>query len=95
MATESGNLQTLVFIQIVTSLFESIETLLGLPREFRINRRQKEVRGLLSVPGCLDVTKLILEREDAGIGENGKGGIKALRKLITRAKQLLRERITF
>ncbi|KAI1209520.1 uncharacterized protein F4807DRAFT_467707 [Annulohypoxylon truncatum] len=90
---ESGNLQTLVLIQTVTSLLERIGVLLGLPQEFRISRRRGEERGLLSAPGFLSLTKLALEKEDAGTGLNGKGGMKALRKNIAKAKQLLRERI--
>lgn len=86
-------MQTLVLIQIVTSLFERIELLLGLPKDFRISRRRADQNGLLSTPSHIHVVRFVLGKENDGTQPNGKGGIKALRKHIARAKQLLRERI--
>ncbi|CRG91781.1 Transient receptor potential cation channel subfamily M member 4 [Talaromyces islandicus] len=38
---QSGNLQGMMIIQLVTNMFERMETLLGLPREFRIGTRSR------------------------------------------------------
>ncbi|KAF3763036.1 hypothetical protein M406DRAFT_331606 [Cryphonectria parasitica EP155] len=92
-AIESGNLQALILIQIVTSLFERMDALLGLPREYRISTRRGNPVGLLSAPEFLELARAIIKKEDTGRPENGKGGIKALRKHITKAKQMLRESI--
>ncbi|KAI0434877.1 hypothetical protein F5Y09DRAFT_190994 [Xylaria sp. FL1042] len=92
-STDSGNLQTLILIQIVTSYFEKIEVLLGLPIELRINRRRGERDGLFGAYGFLDLATAILGREDDETLGRGKGGIKTLRRNIARAKSLLKERI--
>ncbi|KAI0547649.1 hypothetical protein F4679DRAFT_553581 [Xylaria curta] len=89
-SAHSGNLQTLILIQIVTSYFEKIEVLLGLPIELRISRRREERGGLFGAHGFLDLATAILGREE---DERGKGGIKTLRRNIARAKSLLKERI--
>ncbi|KAI8623594.1 hypothetical protein F5Y19DRAFT_481510 [Xylariaceae sp. FL1651] len=92
-SAHSGNLQTLIFIQIVTSYFEKIEVLLGLPTELRISRRRGEQDGLFGAYGFSDLATAILGREDDETLGKGKGGIKALRRNIARAKSLLKERI--
>ncbi|KAI0808887.1 hypothetical protein GGR55DRAFT_689813 [Xylaria sp. FL0064] len=84
---------TLILIQIVTSYFEKIEVLLSLPIELRINRRRGERDGLFGAYGFLDLATAILGREDDETLGRGKGGIKALRRNIVRAKSLLKERI--
>lgn len=93
LTIESGNLQTLVLIQIATSLLDKIEGLLGLPREFRLSKRREGGGGIFSKPDCSGLARVILEKEDGGASESGKGGTKALRWHIKKAKQLLRERI--
>ncbi|ROW04823.1 hypothetical protein VMCG_04866 [Cytospora schulzeri] len=90
---QSGNLQTIILIQIVTSLFERMETLLGLPREFRMKSRKGEPQGLLSDHEFMELARCILRKEYHGRPELGRGGTRALRKNITRVKQLLRESI--
>ncbi|KAI0450749.1 hypothetical protein F5B21DRAFT_416597 [Xylaria acuta] len=92
-SAHSGNLQTLILIQIVTSDFEKIEVLLGLPVELRICRRRRERDGLFGAYGFLDLATAILGREDDETPGRGKGGIKTLRRSIARAKSLLKERI--
>lgn len=56
-----------------------------------MSRRRREQEGLLSTADFLDLTSLILRKEDQGGHEDGKGGIKALRRHLAGAKQLLRE----
>ncbi|KAI1422847.1 hypothetical protein F5Y12DRAFT_799098 [Xylaria sp. FL1777] len=92
-SAHSGNLQILILIQIITSDFEKIEVLLGLPVEFRISRRRGERDGLFGAYGFLDLATAILRREEDGTSGRGKGGIKTLRRNIARAKSLLKERI--
>ncbi|KAI3325963.1 hypothetical protein HD806DRAFT_428962 [Xylariaceae sp. AK1471] len=92
-SAHSGNLQMLILIQIVTSYFEKIEVLLGLPIELRISRRRGEREGLFGAYGFLDLATAILGREDGETLGSGKGGIKTLRRNISRAKALLKERI--
>lgn len=91
---DSGNLQALVLIQIVTSDFEKIEVLLGLPVELRICKRRGERNGLFGAYGFLDLATAILGREDGETPGRGKGGIKTLRRSIARAKFLLKEHIS-
>lgn len=90
---ESGNLQTIILIQVVTSLFERMESLLGLPREFRIGARKEEPRGLFVQPGFMDIAGPIMRKEDDGQLHHGQGGVKSLRKCIKKSKQLLRDSI--
>ncbi|KAK2598638.1 hypothetical protein N8I77_012033 [Diaporthe amygdali] len=91
---QSGNLQTTMFIQMVTNTFERMERLLGLPREFHIGTRDGGgTGGLLSGDGFLDVAKSMLRKEEVGRPEEGQGGIKYLRKTMKKAKRLLRDRI--
>jgi hypothetical protein len=93
LASDSGNLQTLILIEIVTSHLEKMEALLGLPIELRISRRRGERDGLFGAYGFLDLATAILGRGDDETLGRGKGGIKALRRNIARAKSLLKERI--
>ncbi|KAK3318697.1 hypothetical protein B0H66DRAFT_640050 [Apodospora peruviana] len=78
---QSGNLQTLILIQIVTNLFEKMDDLLALPREFRMSsrrrRRPQGVRqGLLDqAPGFSGIARRLLEREEsAGSNMSWDGG---------------------
>ncbi|KAM7215484.1 hypothetical protein V8F06_009150 [Rhypophila decipiens] len=50
---QSGNLQTLILIQIVTNLFENIDDLLALPKEFRMSKRRRTRQG--AKQGILDL----------------------------------------
>ncbi|KAI0974338.1 hypothetical protein F4678DRAFT_371563 [Xylaria arbuscula] len=93
-SAHSGNLQALILIQVVTSDFEKIEVLLGLPVELRICRRRRERNGLFGTYGFLDLATAILGREDGETPGRGKGGIKTLRRSIARAKSLLKEHIS-
>jgi hypothetical protein len=79
-----------MIIQIVTNMFERIETLLGLPREFRIGTREDSCDGLLRSEGFLEFALAIIRREDVGRPEEGKGGMRSLRKDMKKARQLLR-----
>lgn len=90
---QSGNLQTIILIQIVTSLFERLETLLGLPREFRIGGREPECPGLFGQQGFMEAARPIMRNEEIGAMEHGKGGVKALRIHIRKTKLLLKESI--
>lgn len=90
---ESGNLQTIILIQIVTSLFERLETLLGLPREFRIGGREPECPGLFGQQGFMETARPIMRNEEIGAMDHGKGGVEALRRHIRKTKQLLKESI--
>ena len=91
---ESGNLQAMVLIQIVMHLLEKIEKLLGLPQEFRLNANGGDCHGLLNDEDFAKIIKIIIKKEETGNSENGKGGIKALRKLMKKSKHLLKESIT-
>ena len=82
-----------MIIQLVTSMFEKIETVIGLPREFRIGTRENGQDGLLRDKSLLGFAKSMIQKEDSGNAEEGKGGIKSLRKNMKRAKRLLRDRI--
>ncbi|KAH8779753.1 hypothetical protein F5883DRAFT_540531 [Diaporthe sp. PMI_573] len=91
---QSGNLQTTMFIQMVTNSFERMERLLGLPREFHIGTRGGGgTGGLLNAHGFVRVAGSMLRKEEAGRPEEGQGGIQYLRKAIKKAKRLLRDRI--
>ncbi|KAI1503765.1 hypothetical protein F5X99DRAFT_89699 [Biscogniauxia marginata] len=90
---QSGNLQATTFIQIATSLFEKIEGLLGLPQELRVTVRGGKPEGLLSEEEFTEAVKIILAKDEPGNPEQGKGGVKSLRRNMKRATQLLRESI--
>lgn len=70
-----------------------METLLGLPRQFRIDGRGEESRGLFVQHGFMEIAGPIINKEEVGALENGKGGVKALRKHLKKTKKLLRESI--
>ncbi|KAF1993195.1 hypothetical protein P154DRAFT_583058 [Amniculicola lignicola CBS 123094] len=89
---KSGSLQALILIETVTNLFEKIDVLLGLPEEFKMNKYRAQQQGLLNVPHFSDVAWSILRRVDKEGGDDGKGGIKSLRKHMVKVKRLLRER---
>lgn len=84
--SESGNLQTVILIQVVTNLFEHVENLLGLPGEFRISSRKEEPRGLFGQPGFMDIARPIMRKEEDGDPHYGQGGISCLRKYIKKDK---------
>ncbi|KAI1104398.1 hypothetical protein F4804DRAFT_189901 [Jackrogersella minutella] len=91
----SGNLQATVFIDIVNNLFERMESLLGVPREFRIGRRVTNHGGLLSEEEITGALNMMLSKEELVYQpENGKGGVKALRLYVEKTKELLRDKIT-
>lgn len=58
-----------------------------------MSKRRADQRGLLTGPGHTNLTRCILGGMDDERPEKEKGGIRALRKHIAKAKQLLRERI--
>ena len=80
----------MILIQIVMHLLEKIEKLLGFPQEFRLNASGGDCHGLLKDEDFARIVKLIIKKEETGRPENGKGGIRALRKLIKRSKYLRR-----
>lgn len=91
----SGNLQTVIFIEIVTNLFETMDVLLGLPEEFRMTRGRRGRQGLLDAPDFADLATSILRRaEKTMTTENGKAGTgtRAFRKQVAKLRRLLRER---
>ncbi|KAH8897380.1 hypothetical protein GQ53DRAFT_743099 [Thozetella sp. PMI_491] len=93
LAVESGNLQATMLIQLVTNMFEKIEALLGLPQELRIGRRPGGQEGLLINGGFLDTAAAMIRKEDIGRPEEGKGGIRSLRRDMRKARRLLRSHI--
>ncbi|KAJ8070563.1 hypothetical protein OCU04_000937 [Sclerotinia nivalis] len=90
---QSGNLQTTILIQIITSLFERIERLLGLPGEFRINSGESAPNGLLSDEEFVDIVRLVFRTQESGQSESRRGGVKALRRHLEEIKQLLKNSI--
>ncbi|KAF7867313.1 hypothetical protein EAF04_005396 [Stromatinia cepivora] len=84
---QSGNLQTTILIQIITSLFERIERLLGLPREFRINSRESAPDGLLSDDEFVDIVRLVFQTQESDQSDSRRGGVKALRGHLKEIKQ--------
>ena len=80
-------------IQIVTNMFEKMETAIGLPQEFRMGTCDNERGGLLRDEDLLKFAKSMIQKEDIGRPEEGKGGIKSIRKNMKTAKRLLRDRI--
>ncbi|KAI0379119.1 hypothetical protein F5Y04DRAFT_290583 [Hypomontagnella monticulosa] len=90
---QSGNLQATMFIQIATSLFEKIESLLGLPQELRVTVRNGKPDGLLSEGEFTEVVKITLAKDEVGTPQQGKGGVKSLRRNMMESMQLLRESI--
>ncbi|TGO65890.1 hypothetical protein BOTNAR_0073g00150 [Botryotinia narcissicola] len=72
---KSGDLQTSILSQIITSLFEQIERILGLPREYRIE--PGEIRpdgfasgGLLSSEEMLGIVNFAFQERESGQSES-------------------------
>ncbi|KAI1863173.1 uncharacterized protein JN550_009699 [Neoarthrinium moseri] len=61
---QSGNLQANMIIQLVTTMFERMEALLGLPRAIRIGTRQEDCGGLLADEGFLEIAQAIIRKEE-------------------------------
>ncbi|RYO78506.1 hypothetical protein DL766_009226 [Monosporascus sp. MC13-8B] len=92
---QSRSLQVAMLIQIVTNLLEKTESQLGLPSECRISSRERHKNcGLISDDDFSRMAKAMMKREEYGRPENGKGGIKALRRYIRKVKELSRENMT-
>ncbi|KAK3370717.1 hypothetical protein B0T24DRAFT_626824 [Lasiosphaeria ovina] len=89
---QSGNLQSTMVIHLVTNMLERIEMLLGLPRELRIGTRMDGIDGGLfrTSDRFLELAEAVIRKEDVGRAENGKGGIRSLRRDMKKAKRLLR-----
>lgn len=64
--------------------------MLGLPRELRVGTREDGHGGLLNQDGFLEIAKAMIRKEDRGLPEEGKGGIRSLRRDIKKSKKLLR-----
>ncbi|KAF7959058.1 hypothetical protein EAE96_002575 [Botrytis aclada] len=95
---QSGNLQTTILIQIITSLFEQIERFLGLPREHRIDSPEigsdsLVSGGFMSSKELVDIVKLVFRQQESGQSEFRRGGLEALRKHLEGIKHLLKNRI--
>ena len=96
MLPDSGNLQATLFIQIVTSLFEEVESLMGLPPEFRFDHHAKNRSGLLNHEDFAGIIEVVIGKEELRQPAPGvTGGIKTLRRSVKRAKELLRDNIAF
>ncbi|KAF7906678.1 hypothetical protein EAF00_000957 [Botryotinia globosa] len=92
---QSGNLQTTILIQITTSLFEQIERLLGLPRDYRIDPGEIgpdgfASGGLLSSEEMLGIVKFAFQQQESSQSESRRGGLEALREHLEGIKQLLK-----
>ncbi|SPQ25752.1 7047ebb1-cdd5-496e-807f-0c89b17f72aa [Thermothielavioides terrestris] len=63
-----------MMIDLITNMLEKIESLLGLPREFRIGEREGRQHGLFRrSEGFLEIAPAVIRREDAqGLPEDGK-----------------------
>ncbi|TGO13703.1 hypothetical protein BTUL_0064g00010 [Botrytis tulipae] len=95
---QSGNLQTTILIQIITSLFEQIGRLLGLPRDYRIDPGEIgpdgfASGGLLSSEEMLGIAKFAFQQRESGQSESRRGGLQALREHLEGIKQLLKNSI--
>lgn len=85
---DSGNLQTMLLIQITLHLVGHMEKVLGLPREFRVQEVGGEYAGILSSEAGLRLLRMVVG--DVGVGEeiggaeggsSGRGGWKDLKLL--------------
>jgi len=90
---QSGNLQGLILIQVVKNLLYQIEIALGLHPEYRLDREESSVEGILSHSDFDDLIEIVIKREESGKSTNGSGGIKSLQENIAKAEQLLRNKI--
>jgi hypothetical protein len=74
-----------------------LESLIGLPRESRISQRISkygEAHGaLFSEEDIISLAKLVASKDNIENPENGRGGVKSLRKYMKKVTQLLRESI--
>lgn len=86
---QSGHLQATLFIQMATNLFEQVETLLGVPAEFRIDLNARNGEGLLSSDDFDSVMASVVRKE----ASRTTGGIHTLRHNVKRAHELLRDHI--
>jgi hypothetical protein len=91
-----------LFIQIVTSLFEKTEKLLGLPRDLRVSTHGRDHYGLLSDKHFVAILQVMIQKEEVELGRpvqpgrpprKGLEGIKTLRSSMKKAKQLLNDNI--
>ncbi|KFZ09208.1 hypothetical protein V502_08872 [Pseudogymnoascus sp. VKM F-4520 (FW-2644)] len=85
---DSGNLQTMLLIQITLHLVGHMEKVLGLPREFRVQEVGGEYNGILSSEAGLRLLRMVVgdvsvgeETGDAGGGYSGRGDWKELNLL--------------
>ncbi|TGO71785.1 hypothetical protein BELL_0530g00030 [Botrytis elliptica] len=95
---QSGNLQTPILIQIITSLFEQIERLLGLPREYwiypgEIGPDGFVSGGLLSSEEMAGIVNFAFWQQESGESESRRGVLEALCKHLEGLKQLLKDSI--
>ncbi|KAF7929417.1 uncharacterized protein EAE98_005335 [Botrytis deweyae] len=95
---KSGNLQTPILIQIITSLFEQIERLLGLPREHwiypgEIGPDGFVSGGLLSSEEMVGIVNFAFWQQESGESESRRGVLEALCKHLEGLKQLLKDSI--
>ena len=89
--SESGSVQAMILIQISMHLIEKVEMMLGVPQECCLNGRAGFSEGLLSDRDFAKIVQAVLKKEESGCSEHGRGGVKALRKHMKSAKQLLKE----
>ncbi|KAI0971230.1 hypothetical protein F4678DRAFT_97883 [Xylaria arbuscula] len=78
---------------MVTSLFEKLECLLGLPPHLRVTTRTGDLGAICIRDNFQDVIRSVVSRDEACKPENGKGGVPSLRKHMKLAMQLLRANI--
>jgi hypothetical protein len=92
-----------MFIQIVTSLFERMENLLGLPRDLRVGTHGRVHNGLLSDKNFVAILQVIIQKEEVELGQpvqpgrplkKGLDGIKTLRSSMKKAMQLFKDNIS-
>ncbi|KFX97090.1 hypothetical protein V490_02965 [Pseudogymnoascus sp. VKM F-3557] len=92
---DSGNLQTMLLIQITLHLVGHMEKVLGLPREFRVQEIGGEYDGILSSEAGLRLLRMVVGDVSAGeeIGDTGgssseKGGWRELKLLRSSIRQI-------
>lgn len=92
---DSGNLQTMLLIQITLHLLGHMEKVLGLPREFRVQEVGGEYDGILSSEAGLRLLRMVVgdvnvgdKAGDSGEGASGSGDWKELRLLRSSIRQI-------
>lgn len=92
---DSGNLQTMLLIQITLHLVGHMEKVLGLPREFRVQEVGGEYNGILSSEVGLRLLRMVVgdvsvgeEIGDAGGGSSGGVDWKELKLLRSSIQQI-------